>query len=98
VLTQSLFEGEVRKAYGGKSVDERHTPDTTVPLAIKDLRLALAEAEATCSPTPMAFVVHDRLLAMMARNWSDLDCRPWACLPLSRQGSRCAQRSRGRYE
>jgi len=43
------------------------------PLAIKDLRLALAEAEYTAVPMPAASLVHDRLVEMVARGWAELD-------------------------
>jgi len=49
------------------------------PLAIKDLRLALAEAEYTAVPMPAASLVHDRLVAMVARGWAELD---WSALGL----------------
>jgi len=48
-------------------------------LAIKDLRLALAEAERTAVPMPAAGLVHDHLVAMMARGWAELD---WSALGL----------------
>jgi 3-hydroxyisobutyrate dehydrogenase-like beta-hydroxyacid dehydrogenase len=50
-----------------------------VPLAIKDVRLALAEAEHEAVPMPAASLVHDRLVAMMARGWAALD---WSALGL----------------
>jgi 3-hydroxyisobutyrate dehydrogenase-like beta-hydroxyacid dehydrogenase len=50
-----------------------------VPLAAKDLRVALAEAERTAVPMLSASLVHDRLVAMAARGWSDLD---WSALGL----------------
>src|ERR1700741_3996405 len=44
VLTNSLFDSRVHKAYGGKIVEGRYSPPgMAVPLATKDLRLALAE-------------------------------------------------------
>ena len=46
VLTNSLFDSRVHKTYGGKIVDEHYSPGMAVPLAIKDMRLALAEADA----------------------------------------------------
>jgi 3-hydroxyisobutyrate dehydrogenase-like beta-hydroxyacid dehydrogenase len=50
VLTSSLFDGKVHKTYDGKIVDGRYSPPgMTAPLAVKDLRLALAEAEARSS-------------------------------------------------
>jgi 3-hydroxyisobutyrate dehydrogenase-like beta-hydroxyacid dehydrogenase len=41
VLTGSLLDGNVRKTYGGKIVENRYSPPgMTTPLAVKDLRLA----------------------------------------------------------
>ncbi|MBV8652236.1 MAG: NAD(P)-dependent oxidoreductase, partial [Alphaproteobacteria bacterium] len=80
VLTGSLFDGRVHKTYGGKIVEGRYSPPgMTVPLAAKDLRLALAEAERQAVPMPVAALVHDRLVAMIARGWADLD---WSGLGL----------------
>jgi len=80
VLTNSLFDSRVHKTYGGKIVEARYSPPgMAVPLAIKDLRLALAEAERTAVPMPAASLVHDRLVAMAARGWTDLD---WSALGL----------------
>jgi 3-hydroxyisobutyrate dehydrogenase-like beta-hydroxyacid dehydrogenase len=80
VLTNSLFDSRVHKTYGGKIVEERYSPPgMAVPLAIKDLRLALAEAEHAAVPMPAASLVHDRLVAMMARGWAELD---WSALGL----------------
>jgi 3-hydroxyisobutyrate dehydrogenase-like beta-hydroxyacid dehydrogenase len=50
-----------------------------VPLAIKDLRLALAEAERTAVPMPAASLAHDHLVAIVARGWAELD---WSALGL----------------
>ncbi|MDN7845971.1 NAD(P)-dependent oxidoreductase [Burkholderia multivorans] len=78
VLTQSLFDGRVHKAYGGKIVDQRYSPPgMPVPLGIKDLRLALTHAEALKTPMPVASLVRDRLVAASARGWDDLD---WSVL------------------
>ena len=80
VLTNSLFDSRVHKSYGGKIVDGRYSPPgMPVPLAIKDLRLALAEAEHSAVPMPAASLVHDQLVAMMARGWAELD---WSALGL----------------
>jgi 3-hydroxyisobutyrate dehydrogenase-like beta-hydroxyacid dehydrogenase len=46
---------------------------------MKDLRLALTEAERIAVPMPAASLVHDHLVAMMARGWADLD---WSALGL----------------
>lgn len=80
ILTGSLFDGRVHKAYGQKIVDHRYSPPgMTVPLAMKDLRLVLAEAEHLSVPMPVASLLHDRLVAAEARGWSDLD---WSALGL----------------
>jgi len=80
VLTGSLFDGKVHKTYGGKIVDSRYSPPgMTAPLAVKDLRLALAEAEHLDVPMPAASLVHDRLVAIIARGWAELD---WSALGL----------------
>jgi 3-hydroxyisobutyrate dehydrogenase-like beta-hydroxyacid dehydrogenase len=80
ILTGSLFDGRVHKTYGGKIVTQHYSPPgMTVPLAIKDLRLALAEAEHQAVPMPVASLVHDRLVAAQARGWAGLD---WSVLGL----------------
>jgi 3-hydroxyisobutyrate dehydrogenase-like beta-hydroxyacid dehydrogenase len=80
VFTGSLFDGRVHKTYGGKIVDGRYDPPgMTAPLAVKDLRLALAEAEKLAVPMSVASVVHDRLVAAVARGWAGLD---WSALGL----------------
>jgi 3-hydroxyisobutyrate dehydrogenase-like beta-hydroxyacid dehydrogenase len=78
VLTNSLFDSKVHRTYGGKIVEERYSPaGMAVPLAIKDLRLALAEAEHEAVPMPVASLVRDRLVALVAGGWADLD---WSAL------------------
>jgi 3-hydroxyisobutyrate dehydrogenase-like beta-hydroxyacid dehydrogenase len=78
ILTGSLFDGRVHKAYGGKIVAQHYSPPgMTVPLAAKDLRLLLAEAERSQVPMPLASLLHDRLVAVEARGWSNLD---WSAL------------------
>jgi 3-hydroxyisobutyrate dehydrogenase-like beta-hydroxyacid dehydrogenase len=80
VLTGSLFDGKVHKTYGGKIVESHYSPPgMTAPLAVKDLRLALAEAEHLAVPMPTASLVHDRLVATVARGWTELD---WSALGL----------------
>ena len=78
--TGSLFDGKVNKTYGGKIVEKRYSPPgMAAPLAVKDLRLALAEAEHLDVPMPAASLVHDRLVAILARGWDNLD---WSALGL----------------
>lgn len=78
VLTSTLFDGKVHKNYGGKIVHGQFSPaGLAVPLAAKDLRLALAEAELARVPMPVAAIVRDRLVAAEAREWGELD---WSAL------------------
>ena len=77
VLTNSLFDSQVHKAYGDKIVESRYAPGLAVPLATKDMRLALAAAEHLAVPLPAVSLVHDRLVAMSARGWDNLD---WSAL------------------
>jgi 3-hydroxyisobutyrate dehydrogenase-like beta-hydroxyacid dehydrogenase len=80
VLTNSLFDSRVHKSYGGKIVEGRFSPaGLAVPLATKDVRLALAEAEHEAVPMPAASLVHDLLVELAARGWADLD---WSALGL----------------
>jgi 3-hydroxyisobutyrate dehydrogenase-like beta-hydroxyacid dehydrogenase len=80
VLTNSMFDSRVHKTYGGKIIEERYgPPNFPAPLAMKDMRLALAEAERMAVPMPAASLVHEHLVAMMARGWADLD---WSALGL----------------
>ncbi|MFT8876325.1 MAG: NAD(P)-dependent oxidoreductase [Gluconobacter potus] len=80
VLTNSLFDSKVHKAYGGKILREQYRPaGMVVPLALKDMRLALLEAERSTTPMPFASLVRDRMVAMLARGWDTLD---WSALGL----------------
>jgi 3-hydroxyisobutyrate dehydrogenase-like beta-hydroxyacid dehydrogenase len=80
ILTNSLFDSKVHRTYGGKIVDERYLPaGMVVPLAIKDLRLALAEGERESVPMPTASLVHERLVELVAGGWAELD---WSALGL----------------
>jgi 3-hydroxyisobutyrate dehydrogenase-like beta-hydroxyacid dehydrogenase len=80
VLTNSMFDARVHRVYGAKIIDATYSPaGMAVPLALKDLRLALAEAERHAVPMPAASLVHDRLVGMVARGMADLD---WSALGL----------------
>src|SRR6478672_13743739 len=52
IMTSTMFGDRVHKIYGAKMVQERYTPGFAFPLALKDVRLALAEAEAAGVPMP----------------------------------------------
>jgi 3-hydroxyisobutyrate dehydrogenase-like beta-hydroxyacid dehydrogenase len=79
ILTDTMFGGRAHKLYGDKIVAQRYAPGLPLPLALKDVRLALAEAEDAAVPMPSVSVVRDRLIAGIARGHADLD---WTALGL----------------
>jgi 3-hydroxyisobutyrate dehydrogenase-like beta-hydroxyacid dehydrogenase len=78
-LTSTMFGGRVHKIYGDKIVRQSYAPGFVMPLALKDVRLALAEAESTGTPMPSVSVVRDRLITGIARGYAGLD---WTALGL----------------
>src|SRR4029077_13155790 len=62
ILTSTMFGGRVHKIYGDKIVNQRYAPGFVMPLALKDVRLALAEEESAGAPAPSVGVVRDRLI------------------------------------
>ncbi|MGO8840125.1 MAG: NAD(P)-dependent oxidoreductase [Methyloceanibacter sp.] len=79
IMTSTMFDSRVHKIYGAKMVQARYTPGFAFPLALKDVRLALAEAEAAGVPMPSVDVVHDWLITGVARGHAGLD---WSALAL----------------
>jgi 3-hydroxyisobutyrate dehydrogenase-like beta-hydroxyacid dehydrogenase len=79
ILTNTMFGGRAHKIYGAKILAERYAPGFRLPLALKDVRLALAEADGAGVPMPSVDVVHDRMIAGMGRGYADLD---WTVLGL----------------
>jgi 3-hydroxyisobutyrate dehydrogenase-like beta-hydroxyacid dehydrogenase len=79
ILTSTMFGGRVHKIYGDKIVAQDYVPGFALPLALKDVRLALAEAEAQAVTLPSVNVVRDRLISGIARGYGDLD---WTALGL----------------
>ena len=78
ILTSTLFDAPVYKNYGNLIVKENYdTVGFSLPLGFKDIRLVLAAAEAQSVAMPIASLVHDRMLAAMARGYGDRD---WSVL------------------
>jgi 3-hydroxyisobutyrate dehydrogenase-like beta-hydroxyacid dehydrogenase len=74
VLTSTLFTGPVFTNYAGLIARQEYSPALfAAPLGEKDVRLALAAAEALRVPMPLASLVHDRLQTLIARGGEDLD-------------------------
>jgi 3-hydroxyisobutyrate dehydrogenase-like beta-hydroxyacid dehydrogenase len=79
ILTSTMFGGRVHTTYGDKIVRQSYAPGFVMPLVLKDVRLALAEAENAGAPMPSVNVVRDRLITGIARGYGDLD---WTALGL----------------
>jgi 3-hydroxyisobutyrate dehydrogenase-like beta-hydroxyacid dehydrogenase len=79
ILTSTMFSGRAHRIYGDRIVAERYAAGFALPLALKDVRLALAEAETAAVPMPSVSVVRDRLITGIARGYADLD---WTALGL----------------
>jgi 3-hydroxyisobutyrate dehydrogenase-like beta-hydroxyacid dehydrogenase len=79
IMTSAMFGGRAHKIYGDKIAKQVYTPGFVLPLVLKDVRLALAEAEKAGAPMPSVGVVRDRLISGIARGYGDLD---WTALGL----------------
>jgi 3-hydroxyisobutyrate dehydrogenase-like beta-hydroxyacid dehydrogenase len=79
VLTNTMFGGCAHRIYGNRIVAQSYAPGFALPLALKDVRLALAEAENARAPMPSVSIVRDRLITGIARGYADLD---WTALSL----------------
>jgi 3-hydroxyisobutyrate dehydrogenase-like beta-hydroxyacid dehydrogenase len=79
LLTSTMFGGRVHRIYGERIVAQDYAAGFALPLALKDVRLALAEAESAAVPMPSVTVVRERLIAGIARGYAELD---WTALSL----------------
>jgi 3-hydroxyisobutyrate dehydrogenase-like beta-hydroxyacid dehydrogenase len=79
IMTSTMFGGRAHKIYGDKIARQRYAPGFVLPLVLKDVRLALVEAEKAGVPMPSVGVVRDRLITGIARGYSELD---WTALGL----------------
>ena len=79
ILTHTMFGGRAHKIYSAKILAGRYAPGFRLPLALKDVRLALAEADGAGVPMPSVEVVRDRMLTGIAHGYGNLD---WTALGL----------------
>jgi 3-hydroxyisobutyrate dehydrogenase-like beta-hydroxyacid dehydrogenase len=79
ILTGTMFGGRAHKIYSDKIIKAAYAPGFLMPLALKDVRLALAEAESAGAPMPSVGIVRDRMITGIARGYADLD---WSALGL----------------
>jgi 3-hydroxyisobutyrate dehydrogenase-like beta-hydroxyacid dehydrogenase len=87
ILTSTLFSAPVYKTYGALIADEKFEPaGFAAPLGQKDIRLALEAAEELRVPLPIASLLRDRFLTLLANGGEHLD---WSAI------SRLAARDAG---
>ena len=74
ILTSTLFSAPVYKTYGGLIADRKFEPaGFAATLGQKDIRLALAAGEALNVPLPLASLLRDRFLRLLAHGGETLD-------------------------
>ncbi len=73
-LTSTLFNAPIYKTYGNLVVEKRFQPaGFAAPLGLKDVRLALAAGEALRVALPLADVIRNRFLTLLANGGESLD-------------------------
>jgi 3-hydroxyisobutyrate dehydrogenase-like beta-hydroxyacid dehydrogenase len=78
VVTNSLFAAPVYRTYGALIVDQRYEPaGFAMPLGLKDMRAALAAADAKGVAMPLASLLRDQFLGALGRGGAGLD---WSAL------------------
>jgi 3-hydroxyisobutyrate dehydrogenase-like beta-hydroxyacid dehydrogenase len=79
IMTSTMFGGRAHRIYGDRIARQTYEPGFVLPLVLKDVRLALAEAENAGAPMPSVGVVRDRLITGIARGYGEFD---WTSLGL----------------
>jgi len=73
-LTSTLFEAPVYKTFGPLIIQESPEPaGFAAVLAFKDIRLAIAAGEELAVPLPVASLLHDRFVELLAAGGANLD-------------------------
>ena len=87
LLTSTLFNVPLYKNYGGLIVERKFEPaGFAAPLGLKDIGLTLAAAGELQVPMPVASLLHDRLLTLVARGGAALDWSAIASLSAADAG------------
>jgi 3-hydroxyisobutyrate dehydrogenase-like beta-hydroxyacid dehydrogenase len=88
ILTSTLFGAPIYKTYGELIAGERFEPaGFAARLGQKDIRLVLAAAEDLQVPMPVASLIRDRFLTLLARGGADLDWSAIGALPAWEAGA-----------
>jgi 3-hydroxyisobutyrate dehydrogenase-like beta-hydroxyacid dehydrogenase len=74
LLTSTLFNVPLYRIYGGLIVEQKFEPaGFAASLGLKDIRLTLAAAEELRVPMPLASLLRDRFLTLLARGGEAMD-------------------------
>jgi 3-hydroxyisobutyrate dehydrogenase-like beta-hydroxyacid dehydrogenase len=73
-IVNTMFASPVYANYGRAIAAERFEPaGFALKLGLKDMRLVLANADECAAPMPLASLLHDQMLAAVARGQGDAD-------------------------
>jgi 3-hydroxyisobutyrate dehydrogenase-like beta-hydroxyacid dehydrogenase len=87
ILTNSLFTAPVYRTYGSIIADDKNPTDGfKMSLGLKDIRLALAAADVSAVPMPVASLVRDHFIEGVAQGQGDADWSGLARLAARRAG------------
>ncbi len=87
ILTNTVFASPAYKGYGAMIAAEKYEPaGFEVSLALKDIRLALAAADAHSVPMPFASILRDGFMELIATGHADKDWSSLAQLAARRAG------------
>jgi 3-hydroxyisobutyrate dehydrogenase-like beta-hydroxyacid dehydrogenase len=87
ILTNGVFTAPAYKTYGALMSKGQYEPaGFKLALLLKDVRLALAAADAVGAPMPLADVVHDALLEGFTHGDGDRDVAALAAVAMRRAG------------
>ncbi|MDQ0325650.1 3-hydroxyisobutyrate dehydrogenase-like beta-hydroxyacid dehydrogenase [Rhodopseudomonas julia] len=89
LLTSTIFGAPVYKTYGGLIVEENFEPaGFPAPLGKKDVDLAMQAGDALNVPLPIASLLHDRFLRLLAHGGENLDWSAMGALAAKDAGKR----------
>jgi 3-hydroxyisobutyrate dehydrogenase-like beta-hydroxyacid dehydrogenase len=88
-LTSTVFTAPAYRIYGNLIADGKFEPAAfAAPLGYKDIRLGLAAAETLRVPMPLASLLHDRFLRLIAQGGDKLDWSAMGGLATQDAGAR----------
>lgn len=80
MLAQTMFAAPIYQNYGKMIAEKRHTPvGFQQKLGLKDINLVREAAEYATMPMPLVSLMHDRLIAGVAKGRGEMD---WSALSL----------------